>query len=161
MEGIMRTISHFVKSLLVLFGILVVFVASDILPTLADQFVGMDAALLPLKQPVLFLSEGLLFLLLLGLGVIFYMLLLFDRRAYFTRSFSGSLTILIILCILADGLSLFLLGVLYFYGGPGPAASMFLVAAIFVITILALVFLLLRQIILRGKSIQDENELTI
>lgn len=41
----MRTISHFVKSLLVLFGILVVFVASDILPTLADQFVGMDAAL--------------------------------------------------------------------------------------------------------------------
>lgn len=105
----MRTISHFVKSLLVLFGILVVFVAIDILPTLADQFVGMDAALLPLKQPVLFLSEGLLFLLLLGLGVIFYMLLLFDRRAYFTRSFSGSLTILIILCILADGLSLFLL----------------------------------------------------
>ncbi len=89
------------------------------------------------------------------------MLLLFDRRAYFTRSFSGNLTILIILCILADGLSLFLLGVLYFYGGPGPAASMFLVAAIFVITILALVFLLLRQIILRGKSIQDENELTI
>lgn len=153
--------SNILKILLVLFVIGVIFLGIYILPTMADEMVDIYPELEKAKLPILITVEGLLGLLLIGIGIIIYLLLLFDGGKTFTLSFIRGHEILAGMCIVASSVLIFLFKYLQGFGGPGPLLALVMIGMICVIWILASVIMLIRSIVKKAMVYKDDYDLTV
>lgn len=153
--------SNILKILLVLFSAGVILFGIFILPLLAEDMLYVYPELEYAKLPILAICEILLGLLLSGIGIIMYLLLVFDRGNTFSLKFIRGLEILVILCIVASIGSIFLFYYMTTFGGPGPLLSLVMIAVIFVIWIVAAVIMLVRSIVKKAIIYKDDYDLTI
>ena len=153
--------SNILKILLVLFVLGVIFLGIYILPTMAEEMVDIYPELENAKLPILITIEGLLGLLLIGIGIIIYLLLLFDGGKTFTLPFIRGHEILVGMCIVASVVLIFLYKYLQSFGGPGPLLALVMIGMIFVIWILASVIMLIRSIVKKAMVYKDDYDLTV
>lgn len=153
--------SNILKILLVLFAIGVVFFGSYILPIMAEEMVDIYPELEYAKLPILIVCELLLVMLLIGLGIIMYLLVVFDHGNTFTLKFTKGLEILIGMCIIASIGVILLLYYFGTFGGPGPLLSLIMIAVIFLIWIVAAVMMLIRSIVKKAIVYKDDYDLTV
>lgn len=153
--------SNVLKVLIIIFSIGVILFGVFILPILAHDMQGIYPELEYAKVPILIICEVLLGLLLLGIGIIMYLLLVFDRGNTFSLKFTRGLEILVVLCILASIGTIFLFYYMRTFGGPGPLLSLTMIGAIFVIWIVASVIMLVRSIVKKAIVYKDDYDLTV
>lgn len=153
--------SNVLKVLLILFSIGVIYAGVYVLPTLANEMVYMYPELEYAKLPILIACELLLGLLMIGIGIIMYLLILFDRGNTFSLRFTRGLEILTGMCIVATIGIMFLLGYMNTFGGPGPLPAMIMVGSIYVIWIIAAVIMLIRSIVKKAIVYKDDYDLTV
>lgn len=153
--------SNVLKVLLIIFTIGVILAGVYVLPTLANEMVYMYPELEYVKLPILIACELLLGLLVIGIGIIMYLLILFDRGNTFSLRFTRGLEILSGMCVIATIGIMFLLGYMNTFGGPGPLPAMGMVGSIFVIWIIAAVIMLIRSIVKRAIVYKDDYDLTV
>ncbi len=153
--------SNILKLLIITFSIGVILFGVFILPLLANDMLYIYPELEYAKQPILIMCELLLGLLLAGIGIIMYLLLLFDRGNTFSLKFTYGLEILVALCILASIGTIFLFYYMSTFGGPGPLLSLTMIGAIFVIWIVASVIMLVRSIVKKAIVYKDDYDLTV
>lgn len=153
--------SNILKVLLILFAIGVAFFGVVILPMLAEEMAGYYPELEHAKMPILILCEVLLGMLLIGIGIIMYLLIVFDRGNTFSLKFTKGLEILVGMCVVASLGIVFLLHYLGSYGGPGPGLAIVMVGTAFVIWIVAAVIMLIRSIVKKAMVYKDDYDLTV
>ncbi|MGI6577203.1 MAG: DUF2975 domain-containing protein [Eubacteriales bacterium] len=153
--------SKILKALLILFALGVIFAGVYVLPTLANEMVDIYPELEYAKLPILIACEILLGLLMTGVGIIMYLLVLFDRGNTFSFRFTKGLEILTAMCIIATIGIMLLFGYMKTFGGPGPLPSMVMACSIIVIWIIAAVIMLLRSIVKKAMVYKDDYDLTV
>ena len=153
--------SNVLKVLLILFSLGVIFAGVYILPTLANEMVYIYPELEYAKLPILIACELLLGLLMFGIGIIMYLLILFDRGNTFSLRFTRGLEILTGMCIIATIGIMILLGYMNTIGGPGPLPAMIMVGSIIVIWIIAAVIMLIKSIVKKAIVYKDDYDLTV
>ncbi|MBE0451805.1 MAG: DUF2975 domain-containing protein [Clostridia bacterium] len=150
--------SKLLKALLVLFAIGVVFFGIIILPILAEEMVIMYPELDYAKLPILISTELLLVLLLTGVGIIMYLLVMFDHDDTFSFKFVKGLEILVGMCSIASVGIILIIVYMSSFGGPGPFLSIVMIGTIIVIWIVAAVTLLIRAIIKKPSFTKTSKE---
>jgi hypothetical protein len=150
--------SKLLKALLVLFATGVVFFGIIILPILAEEMVIMYPELDYAKLPILISTELLLVLLLTGVGIIMYLLVMFDHDDTFSLKFVKGLEILVGMCSIASVGIILIIVYMSSFGGPGPLLSLVMIGTIIVIWIVAAVTLLIRAIIKKPSFIKTSKE---
>lgn len=153
--------SNALKILLTIFSLGVVFIATYALPIIAEEMIEVYPELINAKVSILIITELLLFLLLLGVGVIFYLLVLFDRNLTFTLKFTRGLEVLVGMCIIAVIGIVILFQYLSLFGGPGPLNALIMIGMIFVILIVAMVIILIRAIVKKTIVYKTDYDLTV
>ena len=156
-----NTASNVLKILLILFSIGVIFFGAYILPLMAEEMAIAEPEVAYAKLPILITSELLLVLLLSGVGVIMYLLVLFDRDLTFTLRFTRGLEILVGMCIVASIGGIGLLWYMTTFNGPGPLLGLIMVGAIFIIWIVATVIMLVRAIVKKSIIYKNDYDLTV
>ena len=156
-----NTASNVLKILLILFSVGVIFFGAYILPILAQEMAIAEPEIAYAKLPILISSELLLLLLLTGVGVIMYLLVLFDRDCTFTLKFTKGLELLVLMCIVASIGGIGLLWYMTTFGGPGPLLALIMVGAIFIIWIVATVIMLVRAIVKKSIIYKNDYDLTV
>ena len=156
-----NTASNILKILLILFSIGVIFFGTYILRILAQEMAIAEPEVAYAKLPILISSELLLLLLLTGVGVIMYLLVLFDRDYTFTLKFTKGLELLVGMCIVASIGGIALLWYMTTFGGPGPLLGLIMVGAIFIIWIVATVIMLVRAIVKKSITYKNDYDLTV
>jgi hypothetical protein len=149
--------SKLLKALLVLFATGVVFFGIIILPILAEEMVIMYPELDYAKLPILISTELLLVLLLTGVGIIMYLLVMFDHDDTFSLKFVKGLEILVGMCSIASVGIILIIVYMSSFGGPGPLLSLVMIGTIIVIWIVAAVTLLIRAIIKKPSFIKTSK----
>ncbi|MGN7477262.1 hypothetical protein ACTHOQ_05345 [Solibacillus silvestris] len=144
--------SHILKILLVLFAIGVIFIGVYVLPTMAEEMSILYPELDYAKLRILIACELLSVLLLAGIGIIIYLLALFDSRLVFDRKFIRGTEILACMCIVASIGMIILFQYMRSFGGPGPLLALMMIGIIIVIWIVAAGMLLTRNIVKKGQS---------
>lgn len=153
--------SNILKVLLVLFAFGAIFIGIYVLPIMAEQSVLIYPELEYAKIPILIACELLLVMLLIGIGIIMYLLVVFDRGNTFSMKFTKGLEILIGMCSIA---SIGVISLLYYFrtfGGPGPLLSLIMIGVIFLIWIVAAVIMLIRSIVKKAIVYKDDYDLTV
>lgn len=153
--------SNILKILLVLFVLGIIFLGMYVLPVIATEMVDIYPELQYAKLPILITIESLLGLLLIGIGIIIYLLLLFDRGKTFSLSFTRGNEILVGMCIIASIVLVFLYKYLHSFGGPGPLLALVMIGMVFVIWIIASVIMLIRSIVKKAMVFKDDYDLTV
>ncbi|NLJ90660.1 MAG: DUF2975 domain-containing protein [Clostridiales bacterium] len=153
--------SNVLKVLLIVFSIGVIFAGVYILPTLANEMMYVYPELEYAKLPILIACELLLGLLMIGIGIIMYLLILFDLGKAFSLRFIRGLEILTGMCIIATIGIMFLLGYMNTFGGPGPLPGMIMLGSICIIWIIAAVIMLIRSIVKKAIVYKDDYDLTV
>lgn len=153
--------SNILKVLLVLFANLAVFIGVFIMPLLAGEMLALYPELEYVKLPLLISTELLLVLLLIGIGIMMYLLIVFDRGHTFSSKFVKGLEILVGMCIVVSIgiISLFLY--MNSFGGPGPMISLIMVSTTVIIWIVAAVMMLIRAIVRKAMVYKDDYDLTV
>lgn len=154
-------LSHVVKTLLVVFGIGVIYVAVVSMPGAAKYFSSIFPEIAYAATPLLILSEGMLALLLLGTALIFQMLLLFDRNGVLTPVFIQKLCWLRILCVIALVLIVGVFAYLGVLGGPGPGVGIIMLGVIFSIGMLIAALTFFHNIVEEGMQFREDVEWTV
>ena len=139
--------SNILKVLLILFAIGAIFFGISVLPIMAKQNVIYYPELEYVKIPIFIACELLLVILLIGIGIIMYLLVVFDRGNTFSLKIAKGLEILIAMCIIASIGVILLLYYFRTFGGPGPLLSLIMIGVIFLIWIVAAVMILIRSIV--------------
>lgn len=153
--------SNILKVLLILFAIGAVFFGVYVLPIMAEQSILDYPELEYAKIPILTVCELLLFMLLIGIGIIMYLLVVFERGNTFSHKFTKGLDILIGMCIIASIGVTFLLYYIRTLGGPGPLLSLIMMGTISLILIVAAVIMLIRSIVKKAIVYKDDYDLTV
>lgn len=153
--------SHILKVLLVLFAIGGIFTGVFLLPIMAEQNVLYYPELEYAKIPILIGCEILLVMLLIGIGIIMYLLVVFDRGDTFSIKFTRGLEIIIAMSIMASIGVVFLLLFLSSFGGPGPLISLIMLAVILIIWIVGAVIMLVRNIVKKAIVYKNDYDLTV
>lgn len=153
--------SNVLKILLVLFAIGVIFLGIFILPILAEEMVTMYPELDYAKLPILIATEILLALLLTGIGIIMYLLKMFDHGSTFSLKFTKGLEILVGMCLIASVGIILIIVYMSSFGGPGPLLSLIMIGTTIVIWIVAAVIMLIRAIIKKAIIFKDDYDLTV
>lgn len=153
--------SNILKILLIVFAIGVIFLGTYILPIMAEDMLYVYPELEYAKLPILVTCELLLILLLIGTGVIMYLLRMFDHGFTFTLRFTRGLEILVGMCILASIGIIILIQYMTTFGGPGPLLSLIMIGITFVIWIVAMVIMLIRAIVKKAIIYKDDYDLTV
>lgn len=113
------------------------------------------------ELPILVTCELLLVLLLIGVGIIMYLLMIFDRENTFSLRFVRGLEILVGMCIIASIGIIILFQYMTTFGGPGPFLSLTMIAITFIIWIVAAVITLIRAIVKKAIVYKDDYDLTV
>ena len=113
------------------------------------------------ELPILVTCELLLVLLLIGVGIIMYLLMIFDRENTFSLRFVRGLEILVGMCIIASIGIIILFQYITTFGGPGPFLSLIMIAITFIIWIVAAVITLIRAIVKKAIDYKDDYDLTV
>ena len=153
--------SNILKILLFLFAIGVLFIGVYVLPILAGEMVALYPELEYAKLPILMTSEILLVLLLIGIGIIMYLLVVFDRGLTFSAKFIRGVEVLVAMCLVA---SIGVIGIFQYmttFGGPGPLLSLLMIGITFIIWIVAAVIMLIRAIVKKAIVFKDDYDLTV
>lgn len=154
--------SNALKVLLIVFAIGVIFLGTYVLPIMAEEMVlYVYPELEYAKMPILVTCELLLALLLIGIGIIMYLLIVFDRGNTFSLRFTRGLEILVGMCIVASIGIIILFKYLTTFGGPGPLLSLIMIGITFVIWIVAAVIMLIRAIVKKAIVYKDDYDLTV
>jgi len=153
--------SNILKVLLILFAIGAIFFGICVLPIIAEQNVLYYPELEYAKIPIFIVCELLLVMLLIGIGIIMYLLVVFDRGNTFSLKFTKGLEILIGMCIIASIGVILLLYYFRTFGGPGPLLSLIMIGVIFLIWIVAAVMTLIRSIVKKAMVYKDDYDLTV
>lgn len=153
--------SNILKILLVLFAIGVIFLGVFILPILAEEMVTIYPELDYAKLPILITIEILLALLLTGIGIIMYLLMMFDHGSTFSLKFAKGLEILVGMCTIASVGIILTIVYMSSFGGPGPLLSLIMIGTTIVIWIVAAVIMLIRAIIKKAIIYKDDYDLTV
>lgn len=155
-----KVLSHILKGFLILLGISSLFFMIDILPIMAEQGAQSTPEMEHLKIPLLIASELVVALFIAGLGIIFYLLILFDQGKVFTPPFTKSLNILSILCYVAViGFNIVIYSTVP-YGGPGPMGFFGMILTIAII-VLGIALNLFARVINQAIDYKLENDLTV
>lgn len=153
--------SNILKVLLVLFAIGGIFAGIYVLPRMADQNVLYYPELEHAKIPILIFCEILLSMLLIGIGIIMYLLAVFDKGNTFSLKFTRGLEIIIGMCMAASIGVIFLLLFFSSVGGPGPLISLIMLAVILLIWIVGAVTMLIRNIVRKAMVYKNDYDLTV
>lgn len=153
--------SNALKFLLVLFSIGVLIFGIYVLPTLAGEMAYIYPEVAYVKLPILIGCELLLGLLLIGVGIIMYLLILFDRGNTFSLRFVRGLEILVGMCVIASIGIIALLMYMNTFGGPGPMPAIIMAGCVVVIWIVAAVIMLIRSIVKKAMVYKDDYDLTV
>lgn len=153
--------SNILKVLLILFAIGAIFFGVYVLPIMAADYVVYYPELEYAKIPILIVCELLLVMLLIGIGIIMYLLVVFDKGNTFSLKFTKGLEILIGMCIIASIGVILLLYYFRTFGGPGPILSLIMIGVIFLIWIVAAVMMLIRSIVKKAMVYKDDYDLTV
>ena len=154
--------SNVLKVLLIMFAIGVIFLGTYVLPIMAEEMVlYVYPELEYAKLPILVTCELLLVLLLIGIGIIMYLLIVFDLGNTFSLRFTRGLEILFGMCIVASIGIIILFKYLTTFGGPGPLLSLIMIGITFVIWIVAAVIILIRAIVKKAIVYKDDYDLTV
>lgn len=153
--------SNILKVLLILFAIGAIFFGAYVLPAMAEEAVIIYPELDYAKIPILIICELLLVMLLIGIGIIMYLLIVFDRGNTFSLKFTKGLEILIGMCIIASLGVILLLKYMGSFGGPGPLLGFIMIGVIFLIWIIAAVIMLIRSIVKKAMVYKDDYDLTV
>ena len=154
--------SNVLKVLLIMFAIGVIFLGTYVLPIMAEEMVlYVYPELEYAKLPILVTCELLLVLLLIGIGIIMYLLIVFDLGNTFSLRFTRGLEILFGMCIVASIGIIILFKYLTTFGGPGPLLSLIMIGITFVIWIVAAVIMLIRAIVKKAIVYKDDYDLTV
>ena len=136
--------STILKILLILFAIGVIFIGVYVMPIMATEMSALYPELDYAKLPILVACELLLALLLIGIGIIMYLLIMFDRGLIFCSRFIRGVEILIGMCIVASIGRIVLFLYMTSFGGPGPFLSLIMIGITLIIWIVAAVIILTR-----------------
>ena len=150
--------SKILKLLLALFAAGVIFLGVYILPILADEMVTIYLELDYARMPLLIAAEMLLALLLVGTGLIMYLIVMFDRGSTFSTKFTKGLVLLVGICLIASIGIIFMFVYMNSFGGPGPLLALIMIGIIIVIWIVAAVILLIRDIIRKAIIFKDHYD---
>ena len=142
-----NVVSNILKILLILFAIGAIFFGYYVLPIIAEEMAYIYPELEHAKMSILIACELLLVILLIGIGIIMYLLVVSDRENTFSLKFTKGLEILIGMSIIASIGVILLFYYLSTYGGPGPLLSLVMMGVIFLIWIAAAVMMLIRSIV--------------
>lgn len=153
--------SNILKILLIIFALGVIFWGVYVLPIMAEQQASMYPEIEYAKLPILIVCQVLLGLLLVGIGMIIYLLLIFDHGKTFSQTFIRGLEILSVMCIIAAAGVIFLLYFLKSLGGTGPLIGLIMVGVLFIILIVASVIMLIRSIVKKAMIYKDDYDLTV
>ena len=154
--------SNVLKVLLIMFAIGVIFLGTYVLPIMEELMVlYVYPELEYAKLPILVTCELLLVLLLIGIGIIMYLLIVFDLGNTFSLRFTRGLEILFGMCIVASIGIIILFKYLTTFGGPGPLLSLIMIGITFVIWIVAAVIMLIRAIVKKAIVYKDDYDLTV
>lgn len=152
--------SHLLKGLITIFIVLSLIGVIFVIPLLTAF--GLESY--PEMEPVaLFLQLGtqlLLALFILGLVLIIYLLILFDKGQVFSHNFTKALNTISILCFVAVIGLMIMIVIVTPYGGPGPSIY-FLIALILTIIIIGLALSMFSKVINQAIEYKLENELTV
>ena len=113
------------------------------------------------KLPILITCESLLLLLIIGIGIIMYLFIMFDRGNTFSLRFIRGLEILTGMCIIATIGIIFLFAYMDTIGGPGPMPTIIMAGSVIVIWIVSAVIMLIRNIIKKAIVYKDDYDLTV
>ena len=153
--------SNILKVLLVVFSVGVLFFGLYVLPILAGEMHDIYPELEYAKLPILIACELLLLFLLVGIGIIMYLLIMFDRGLTFSVKFIKGLEILVGMCIVASIGIIVLFQFMSTFGGPGPLLALAMIGVTFIIWIVAAVIMLIRAIVKKAIVYKDEYDLTV
>lgn len=157
----MNLTSNILKVLLIVFAIGVIFFGVYVLPIMAEQQITYYPELDYAKLPILVICELLLALLLIGVGIIMYLLVMFDRGLTFGSRFIRGVEILVGMCILASIGIIIIFQYMRTFGGPGPLLSLIMIGITFVIWIVAAVIMLIRAIVKKTIVYKDDYDMTV
>lgn len=149
-------VSNVLKVLLILFSIGVICFGAFVLPIIAEEMGEMYPEIAYAKLPILLICELLLVLLLVGIGIIMYFLIQFDRNLLLSSGFVRGLEILAGMCMAASVGVIGLFLYMNTFGGPGPFLTLIMIGIILIIWILAAVIILLRTMV-KKAIISDGN----
>lgn len=152
--------SHVLKILILIFMVASLFLGYYILPMIAEEGASNFPEMLHLKTPLLVGSQLMVFMFIVGLGLIIYLLILFDQNRVFSPNFTKTLNLLAILCFLASIGVLIILLVLGAFGGPGPGL-LFLLPLLLTIIIVGNAFMFFAKVINEAILYKQENDLTV
>lgn len=139
--------SNILKILIVVFAIGVLFFGGYVLPSIAEDMLALNPELDYAKLPILVTCELLLVLLLIGLGIIMYLLIIFDRGLVFSSPFISWVEVLVGMCIVASVGIIILFQYTRTFGGPGPLLALIMIGLTVTIWIIAAVIMLIRVIV--------------
>ena len=153
--------SNILKILLIVFAIGVIFIGVYVLPIMAEEMRALYPELDYAKLPILVTCELLLALLLIGIGIIMYLLIMFDRGLIFGSRFIRGVEILVGMCIVASTGIIIIFLYLRTFGGPGPLLAIIMIGITFIIWIVAAVIMLIRAIVKKAIVYKDDYDMTV
>ena len=153
--------SNILKILLIVFAIGVIFIGVYVLPIMAVEMKALYPELDYAKLPILVTCELLLGLLLIGIGIIMYLLTMFDRGLTFGSRFIRGVEILVGMCIVASIGIIIIFQYLRTFGGPGPLLALIMIGITFIIWIVAAVIMLIRAIVKKSIVYKDDYDMTV
>lgn len=141
-----------------MFAIGVLFFGGYVLPSIAEDMRALNPELDYAKLPILVTCELLLVFLLIGLGIILYLLTIFDRGLVFSSTFIRWVEVLVGMCLVASIGIIILFQYTRTFGGPGPLLALIMIGLTVTIWIIAAVIMLIRAIVKRAICFQRESE---
>jgi len=143
------------------FAIGVIFFGVYVLPIMAGEMRAFHPELDYAKLPILVTCELLLALLLIGIGIIMYLLIMFDRGLTFSSIFIRGVEILVGMCIVASIGIIIIFQYLRSFGGPGPLLALIMIGITIIIWIVAAVIMLIRAIVKKAIVYKDDSDMTV
>lgn len=153
--------SNILKVLLILFAIGAIFFGVYVLPIMSEEMAYIYPELEHAKISMLVACELLLVMLLIGIGIIMYLLVVFDSGNTFSLKFTKGLEGLVGMCIIASIGVILIFYYLRTYGGPSPLLSLIMIGVIFLIWIVAAVMMLIRSIVKKAMIYKGDYDLTV
>ena len=153
--------SNILKILLIVFAIGVIYFGVYVLPFIAEEMRALYPELDYAKLPILVTCELLLALLLIGIGIIMYLLIMFDRGLTFGSRFIRGVEILGGICVSASIGIIILFQYMRTFGGPGPLLSLIMIGITIIIWLVTAVIMLTRAIVKKAIVYKDDYDMTV
>lgn len=154
-------ISHVLKALILMFGLVTLIFMVSIWPIVAQQYLLFSPELGYLYWPLLILSESLLILFLVGLSITMYLLVLYDRHQHISLRFVRLLRVLYSLCAVAAVVIAGVLVYLIFFAIVGPGESIFLSLTFLLVSVVGSVIYLIKNVISETIEYKQEMDMVI